>query len=110
MLFERIIQNELLFQHVLQSLKRSTFPLEQWANAERTMNERWKQAEWMVCERRTEFGKRYVNGERWANSERERSAKRERLVNDERKVNARWTIYSESLVCFLQLIILIIPR
>ena len=88
MLFERIIQNELLFQHVLQSLKRSTFPLEQWANAERTMNERWKQAEWMVCERRTEFGERYVNGERMQNaSGAQTRALSERWTQGERKMN-----------------------
>ena len=77
---------------LVQSLKRSTFPLERWANAERTINERWTHAEWTMCERRTEFGERYVNGERWANAEQNASgaqtrALRERWTQGEDKMN-----------------------
>lgn len=63
----------------LQSLKHSTFPLERWANGERTANKREANCVWTLnatC---------IVNGER---------------TGREWMLNARWTIYSECLECF----------
>ena len=94
----------------VQSLKRSTFPLERWANAERTLNEHWTHAEWTVCERRTEFGERYANGERWANAEREQSAN----ASAKWTMNARWMQDERSIrkasCVFFSTKYLIIPR
>ena len=95
--------------------ERSTIPLERWAHAKRMVNEYCLLAEWTVCECRTEFGERYVNGngkqtqnangaktrvqnERWTNGERKMQTQAQ---SGARTVNTRWTIFSESFVCFL---------
>ena len=92
---------------ILQSLKRSTFPLQRWANDERTVSERWTHAERTLSERRvndvwTLNASWWTICERWTMSERgtRTERKRERNVNGERTMNARWTFYSESLGYF----------
>ena len=95
---------EFFQNHVIQSLKRSTFPLERrangertvserWVNGERTLNERWANAEGTRSERWTQVGERYVNAERWANAERANAS-------EIWTVNTRWTFYLESLENF----------
>ena len=80
------------------------------ANDERTLNVRWTHVEWMVCERRTEFGEQRVNSERWANAERKRSAK----ASAKWTVNAQWTQDERSIrkafCVFFRTKYLIIPR
>ena len=83
---------EFFQNHVIQSLKRSIFPLERWANGERTMSERWTHAERTLSERRgnevwTLNASWWTICECWTMSERG-------------TVNTRWTFYLESLENF----------
>ena len=78
----------------IQSLKRSTFQLEPWANNERTVIERWTHAERTLSERRvndvwTLNASWWTICERWTMSEHgtRTGRKRERNVNGERTVN-----------------------
>ena len=96
-LYPSIVQGSYMFSgqssdkgvlsNFLQSPKRSTFPLERWANGEWTVNARWTNTEWTMSERWMQVGERYVNAERWANAERERSP----IASAMWTVNARWT-------------------
>ena len=86
----------------IQALKRSTFPLERWANDERTVSERWTHAGRTLSERRvndvwTLNASWWTICERWTMSEHGTERKRECNVNGDRTMNARWTSYSESL-------------
>ena len=73
---------------LIQSLKCSTFPLEWWANSERSVNERWTNAEWTQSERCLNAEHKLLK-DMWTlnESEHERSANASAIWT----VNARWT-------------------
>ena len=96
-----------------QPLKRSTFPLERWANDERTVSERRTYAERTLSERRvkdvwTLNASWWTICERWTITERgtRTERKRERNVIGERTMNA----YSESLGYFPCIVLYLVAR
>ena len=75
---------------LLQSLKRSTFPLERWANDERMVNARWTNDERTQSERRLNAERKLVNDMWTLNDERTRNTNGEQT-----RAQCEWWTHGE---------------